>query len=408
MTSRPDDVELRPPWLHRVTPAQWQLLDVGLALLFMLGVLQVAGLIGPGAQTASNLEIGLGLAASGAVALRRLWPIPVLVVVAVLVGVSIGLGQSYAAVPIVAFPMATVAMGYGRRVSLVALGVAEIALIVGSAVALALWPQSPGSSNIIVTAAAWFIGDSIRARRIYVQGIAEQAAQRLRDESERAERALVEQRTEIARELHDVVAHGMSVIAVQAGIGRHVINDRPDEAAKALEAIQVTSRSALGDLRRVLALLRRDGDQEPANLEPSPGLRELPSLLEQVRSAGVAVLMEVKGTVVGLPEGMDLTAYRIVQEALTNVVKHAGGATASVVVEYRPDSLVIEVADSGNGSGGPVTATAGSVPSSAGAHHGLVGMRERVALFDGTLKLRSIPGAGLEICASLPLASVTS
>ena len=232
-----------------------------------------------------------------------------------------------------------------------ALGVAEVALIVGSAVALALWPQSPGSSNIIVAAAAWFIGDSIRARRIYVQGIAEQAAARLRDESERAERALADQRTEIARELHDVVAHGMSVIAVQAGVGRHVINDRPDEAAKALEAIQVTSRLALGDLRRVLALLRRDGDQEPANLEPSPGLRELPSLLEQVRSAGVAVQMEVKGKAVGLPQGMDLTAYRIVQEALTNVVKHAGGATASVLVEYTPDSLVIEVADSGNGSG---------------------------------------------------------
>jgi signal transduction histidine kinase len=127
--------------------------------------------------------------------------------------------------------------------------------------------------------------------------------------------------------------------------------------------------------------------------------------MEQVRSAGVTVLMEVKGKAVGLPEGMDLTAYRIVQEALTNVVKHAGGATASVLVEYTPDSLVISVADSGSGS---LTAPAGSVRSSAGAHHGLVGMRERVALFDGTLELRSIPGAGLEICASLPLASVTS
>ena len=408
MTPRPDDVELRPPWLHRVTPTQWQLLDVGLALFLMLGVLQVAGLIGPGTQTASGLEIGLGLAASGSVALRRLWPIPVLVVVAVLVGVSVGLGQSYAAVPIVAFPMATVAIEYGRKTSLMALGVAEIALIAGSAVALALWPQSPGSSNIIVAAAAWFVGDSIRARRIYVRGIAEQAEERLRDESERAERALAEQRTEIARELHDVVAHGMSVIAVQAGVGRHVINDRPNEAAKALEAIEVTSRSALGDLRRVLALLRRDDDQEVAKLEPSPGLRELPSLLEQVRSAGVTVLMEVKGKAVGLPEGMDLTAYRIVQEALTNVVKHAGGATASVLVEYRPDFLVIEVADSGDGSGERLPTPAASTISSSGAHQGLVGMRERVALFDGTLELRSIPGAGLEVCASLPLASVTS
>jgi signal transduction histidine kinase len=406
MTPRPDDVELRPPWFHRVTPTQWQLLDVGLALFFMLGVIQVAGLIGPGAQTASGLEIGLGLAASGAVGLRRLWPIPVLVVVAVLVGATIGLGQPFTAVPLIAFPMATVAMEYGRRISLVALGATEVALVAGSAVALALWPQSPGSSNIIVAAAAWFIGDSIRARRIYVQGIAEQAEQRLRDESERAERALVDQRTEIARELHDVAAHGMSVIAVQAGVGRHVINDRPDEAARALDAIQVTSRSALGDLRRVLDLLRRAGDPEAAQLEPPPGLRELPALVEQVRSAGIAVELEVKGEAVSLPEGMDLTAYRIVQEALTNVVKHAGGATASVLVEFRPDTLVIEVADSGNGSDWRVTGPAGSPGTSVGAHHGLVGMRERIALFDGTLELRSTPGAGYEVCASLPLAPV--
>ena len=179
----------------------------------------MGGLIGQGAQTASGLEIALGLAASGAVALRRLWPIPVLVLVAVLVGVTIGLGQPFAAVPIIAFPMATVAMEYGRRISLVALGVAELGLIVGGAVRLALWPQSPGSLNIIVAVAAWFIGDSIRARRIYVQGIASRREQRLRDESDRAERALVDQRTEIARELHDAAAHGVSVIAVQAGSG---------------------------------------------------------------------------------------------------------------------------------------------------------------------------------------------
>jgi signal transduction histidine kinase len=126
-----------------------------------------------------------------------------------------------------------------------------------------------------------------------------------------------------------------------------------------------------------------------------------------VRSAGVAVQMEVKGEPVSLPQGMDLTAYRIVQEALTNVVKHAGGATASVLVEYTPDFLVIEVADSGNGSGERVVAPAGSAGSSVVAHHGLLGMRERVTLFDGTLELRSVPGAGYEISASLPLASVT-
>jgi len=408
VTSRPDDTELRPPWLHRVTPTQWKLLDAALALVLVACVLQVAGLIGPGTRDASGLEIGLALVASGAVALRRFWPMPVLAVVAILVATTTGLGQSFNLVPIIALPMATVAMEYGRKASLMALGAVEVVVVVSSSVALALWPQPPGSSNIIVAAAAWFIGDSIRARRIYVRGIAEQAELRLRDESERAERALVEQRTEIARELHDVVAHGMSVIAVQAGVGRHVIDDRPDEAAKALEAIQQTSRMALGDLRRVLGLLRRDGEHEVANLEPSPGLRELPSLLDQVRSAGVDVQLEVKGEAVDLPQGMDLTVYRIVQEALTNVVKHAGGSTASVLVEYRPDTLVIEVVDSGNGSGDRQTAPVGSARSSVIAHHGLVGMRERVALFEGTLELHSLPGAGYEICASLPLASVVT
>jgi signal transduction histidine kinase len=403
VSSRPDDIELRPPWLQRVTPTQWKLLDGVLALLLMVGVAQVAGLIGPEARDASGLEIGLGMAASAAVCLRRLWPMPVLAVVAILVGITTGLGQSFVPVPIIAFPMATVAMERGRRVSLLALGATEVAVIAGSAAALAVGPDSGGSSTIIVAAAAWFIGDSIRARRIYVRGIAEQAERRIRDESERA---LAEERTEIARELHDVVAHGMSVIAVQAGVGRHVIESRPDEAAKALDAIQMTSRSALGDLRRVLGLLRRDGDRQAAQLEPSPGLRELRSLVEQVRSTGVTVEMEVKGEAVGLPEGMDLTAYRIVQEALTNVVKHAGGATASVVVEFRPDALVIEVTDSGPGSDGRVVTPVGSPGSSVGAHHGLIGMRERVALFDGTLELRSTPGAGYEICASLPLAPV--
>ena len=193
MTLRPDDVELRPPWLHRVTPTQWKLLDGLLALFLMLGVIQVAGLIGPEARHASNLEIGLALVASGAVALRRLWPIPILAVIAVLVAVTTGLGQPFAVVPIIAFPIATVAIEYRRKISLTALGAAEVALIAASAVSVVLWPQSPGSSIIIVPAAAWFFGDSIRTRRIYMRGIAEQSEQRLRAESDRAERALAKQ-----------------------------------------------------------------------------------------------------------------------------------------------------------------------------------------------------------------------
>jgi signal transduction histidine kinase len=210
-----------------------------------------------------------------------------------------------------------------------------------------------------------------------------------------AGRAVAEERLRIARELHDVVAHSISVIAVQSGVGVHVADGQPAEARKALAAIQATSRTALDELRRLLGVLRQD-DEPRGGLAPTPGLADLDALLGQVVGAGLAVRLRVEGTRPAVPGGVDLCAYRIIQEALTNVVKHAGPAQAQVRVCYGDREVSVEVTDDGRG----VAAPAGT--GRAGAGHGLVGMRERVALFGGDLKVGPRPGGGFRVAARLP------
>jgi len=214
---------------------------------------------------------------------------------------------------------------------------------------------------------------------------------------ELARRAVVEERLRLARELHDVVAHAMSVIAVQSGVGAHVAKTQPEEAAKALAAIEATSRAALTELRRLLGVLRQDSEPQ-ASLTPVPGLANLDSVLTEVGKAGLAVRVRVEGTPSSLPAGVDLSAYRIVQEALTNVVKHAGPAHAQVVVGYRDQEVTVEVIDDGRGAATPVG------DGRMGTGHGLIGMRERVAAFGGELEVGPRPGGGFRVAARLPLA----
>jgi signal transduction histidine kinase len=195
-----------------------------------------------------------------------------------------------------------------------------------------------------------------------------------------------------------VVAHAISVIAVQSGVGAHVANTQPKEAAKALVAIEVTSRAALEELRRLLGVLRQaDGPQ--GDLTPVPGLADLDGLLAEVGKAGLPVRLRVNGTRPPLPAGVDLSAYRIVQEALTNVVKHAGPARAQVVVDYRDQDVRVEVTDDGRGA--MTSVRDGRV----GAGHGLIGMRERVAAFGGDFQAGPRPGGGFRVAARLPLAA---
>ncbi|HTE70002.1 MAG TPA: sensor histidine kinase [Actinomycetes bacterium] len=344
------------------------------------------------------LGYGLMLLHTVPLAARRRFPGAVL-------GISVASGLAFAAVslpPVFLGPAILVAVysvaAYGSRwVSLAGLAAAEVGLA-----AVQLTPGRTGVdtlvSNVGVLAAAWLLGRFVGVRRVYVGQLEERTAELEQAREELARRAVAEERLRLARELHDVVAHSMSVIAVQSGVGAHVADTRPEEAAKALAAIEATSRAALTELRRLLGVLRRDSEPHD-DLTPVPGLADLEILLAEVAKAGLAVRVRVEGTQSQLPAGVDLSAYRIVQEALTNVVKHAGPARAEVVVGYGDQEVTVEVTDDGRGV--MAVASDGRV----GSGHGLIGMRERVAAFGGDLEVGPRPGGGFRVAARLPLAA---
>jgi signal transduction histidine kinase len=206
--------------------------------------------------------------------------------------------------------------------------------------------------------------------------------------------AVEEERARIARELHDVIAHSLSVMIVQAGAGEQVAKRSPERVVEPLRSIQETGRQALSEMSRLLGMLREGGEE--LGLAPQPGVGDLEALVEQTREAGLGVELVVEGARRSLPPGLDLSAYRIVQEALTNARKHAGDARAEVRLCYRADTLEIEVLDDGPGSGNGV-----------GGGHGLIGMRERVAVFGGSLETGPRPGGGFAVRAVLPLEAPT-
>jgi signal transduction histidine kinase len=214
-----------------------------------------------------------------------------------------------------------------------------------------------------------------------------------RDSERAASDAVGEERARIARELHDVVAHAMSVMVVQAGAARTVLDRDPAEAASALRRIEDTGRMGLAEMRRLLGILETDHD-EVAALVPQPGLEQPDELLERMRGTGLPVEAMVEGTPRDLPPGIDLTAFRVVQEGLTNALRHAGGAHARVLLRYDDEALEVEVADDGQGPPPDGTQTPG---------HGLIGMHERVALFGGSLDTGTRSGGGFVVRARLPL-----
>src|SRR5437763_3518453 len=235
-------------------------------------------------------------------------------------------------------------------------------------------------------AIAWLVGRDLRRRRQRVAELEDRAVRLEREREEQAQLAVAEERGRIARELHDVIAHGVSVIVVQAQAGPHLVGD-PQRAISVFRAIESTGRDALVELRRLLGLLRSEDEQ--LAIGPQPGLASLESLVAQMRTSGLAVKLRTEGEPVHLPAGIDLSAYRIVQEALTNVVKHAGDAEAEVIIRYGARALELDVLDDGHGR-----ATARN-----GAGHGLIGMRERVALYSGTLEAGTQNGGGYAVRA---------
>jgi signal transduction histidine kinase len=231
----------------------------------------------------------------------------------------------------------------------------------------------------------WLVGRVTRARNLRLA-----AAER--EQEQRTRLALSDERTRIAREFHDVVAHSVGVMVVQAEGARRVLDRDPERAREALDSIEQTGRTALAEMRRSLGVLRRD-DADPA-LEPQPGMDDLGRLLEQARVGGLTVDIAVEGEPRPLPQGVDLSAYRIVQEALTNTIKHAGRAHTQITVRYGERELELEVSDDGPGP---------SANGEGGTGHGLVGMRERIASHGGELRTGPGPEGGFVVHASLPL-----
>ncbi|MEU4832560.1 sensor histidine kinase [Streptosporangium sp. NPDC023615] len=324
-------------------------------------------------------------------AVRRIWPLTVLCVVlaASLTAVLFGLiHDGFVAAALAAYMVALTRPRLRREPTLAIGACGAVAVLLLSAAGTPGPPPAsrlPGAllTGVALLGGAWVAGRAVRERRAYAARSAEQLA----------DRAVAEERLRIAREMHDVVAHSMSLIAVKAGIANHVAAARPEEAADALRVIEITSRGALAEMRRLLGVLRSDLDAAPALL-PSPGLADLADLAGRAATAGVRVELDLRAA--GLPEGVELSVYRIVQEALTNVVRHAAPARCRVsVTASRGEAggeVRVEVVDDGPG---------GRVPPGEGGH-GLIGMRERVAAYGGSFTAGRRPPGGFAVSARIP------
>jgi signal transduction histidine kinase len=321
-----------------------------------------------------------------ALAWRRRYPVTVLAVSVTGVAVYSVLGYvngAALAAPVLALYAVAAQVSARRAVVLAALTLA--ALMTATGVHNPFGRYSDGAFVLIpgMVAAVLFAGIAVRNRRAYAASIRDRAEQDAR-------RRVDEERLRIARELHDVVAHTMATINVQAGVAAHVLPTKPEAAAEALLAIKAASKEGLRELRAILNVLRQADDAD--SVQPTPGLAQLGALVEGARQAGLPITLTVTGEPFPLPAAVDLAAYRIVQESLTNVIRHAGPASATVSLSYRPDEIGIDVTDNGHGpkaAGGP-------------AGHGHAGMRERAAAVGGTLQTGPRAGGGYQVTARLP------
>jgi signal transduction histidine kinase len=389
------------------------------ALLLLVGIATGMGsvenraqVVGPAGQTVTSapvtafgsrpgllllLMILLGL--SVPVVFRRTYPVQAFAVAAVAAALQVTfitrpLGTDLSLLIL----LYTLAAYRPRRLSLPGLWVC----LLGAFVAVARWvPAQTGLVQKVLLAGvifsgtalvAWVLGDSMQYRRAYLTSLEDRAARLERERDAQAQIATAAERARIARELHDVIAHNVSVMVVQADGASYALRSEPERTAQALTAISQTGRQALNEMRRLLGVLRSDGEQ--ADLAPVPGLDELRELLDQAREAGMSVSLTLEGPVRPLPEGAELAAYRVVQESLTNTRKHGGlGAAAAVTLRYEPNGLLLEVTDDGLGALGP---------AADGPGHGLTGMRERIEMYGGTVEAGPLPAGGYQVTAWLP------
>ncbi|HEY8046121.1 MAG TPA: histidine kinase [Streptosporangiaceae bacterium] len=392
----------RPPLLQALAGRQRLGIAAALTALAAAAALALA-VIHQGHAPGPALDL-IVLLCIPAASFGRRWPLPFLALAGTAAAAQMAWGT--------ASPLASVVLGVAgyavaasvpRRLSIRA--VLAAAAIFGAALLYAgltkgLSPLAAGAIlGFLPLAAGWFIGDSMAARRRYLAGLAEQAERERAAEAERGRREVREERVRIARELHDVVAHTLAVITVQAGVGRRLMARRPEEAGTALESIEMIGRTAQDELRVVLGLLR-DEDAGAAAPAPVPRLADLKELVDTVRASGTPVELHTSGTDRELSPALELTLYRVVQEALTNVVRHAPQARATVDLSVSAAQVRLEVADDGGTAG----RTAGDQerPGLPGTGQGIVGMRERIAAFGGRLVAEPL-ARGFRVLAEVPI-----
>ena len=366
-------------------------LDIrGLDVLLALGL--SAWAIGEGLNT-GKLTFAVFLCTLPLI-FRRRWPIAAFVIA--IAGIALG-ANAIGLAALIAVVIAAVSLGIFSRHRTIA-----SFLIFGSAAGIAIEYTSGrnGSSALPIPGevlplallgASYMAGNEIANRQRQADQQRERAHQLEQERAEAVAAAAETERRHIARELHDVVAHSVSVMVVQAGAARKVMDDKPDAARESLLAVEASGHEAMAELRRLLGVLSEDGQEAPP-LAPQAGMAGLEALIARVSEAGLPAELHVEGPPESLPPGMDVAAYRIVQEALTNALKYAGGARTEVVVRYTPDGLEIEVIDEGTLS----------APAD-GIGRGLVGMQERVAVFGGTVEAGKRPEGGYAVLARLPL-----
>jgi signal transduction histidine kinase len=364
--------QIRLPLLSRVPSWVWVAIDTAIALLLAAVFIGLASSRNPAEP--DIMDYGAALATSLPVAVRRLWPRTVFVIV--LLG-GLGMREFFLphadafCLPLVLYTLAT------RSKAVLPLLVAGVVTVQGVVeLPLTAVVRDRIGLMLAISVAAWAAGTAVRQRRLYTEQLAAQAEERARAEA-------VAERLRIARELHDVIGHSLSTIAVQAGVAGHL--GEAEEMSRTLASIEETSRSALRETRHLLGVLREDGDAE---LAPALGRADLDALVARARAAGLEVELRINGDVGG---EMELTVYRIVQESLTNVLKHAGARHVLVRIERQDDGLLVEVTDDGTrGQARPYG-------------HGLTGLRERVHVFGGEFEAAARPVRGFRVMARLPL-----
>ena len=384
--------EQRPPFARPLGRGELIAFDALVAALYavVLAVLLVADALGSPAPFWLRCLIAAGM--SVPLAVRRLWPRPVFGVVFAASVAALVLGVVNDSFVAAAFALYLVALTSPRRdrqrISASAVGVLSAAGFLLATVTGTPAPQARTIGSVVLGAAllggAWTLGHSVRDRRAYAA----------RSAAQQARQAVTDERLRIARELHDIVAHSMGVIAVKAAVANHVADSHPQETRDALRVIESASRNALAELRQMLGILRSD---EPVGPQLTPDATGLADLADRAAEAGVHVELDVRG-VERLPEGLRLSVFRIVQEALTNVLKHAAPARAQVTVLAGRHEVAIDVVDDGPGQRPLGRQPHGHQP----AGHGLIGMRERVAAYGGSLTAEPRTGGGFSVSARMP------